>query len=107
MQETDRDRQIKGRQTVRDRQTDSTHVLSFRTSVYRRRVAMWFAIGISMCWIFARSLDEGAFPASLTASRSFFCATSLNSSEFLPPPGKTHAASLFGEPPAAVGSTLA
>ena len=53
------------------------------TSVYRRRVAMWLAIGINMCWILARSCEEGALPASFIAWSSFFLADSLKSPEAL------------------------
>jgi hypothetical protein len=44
---------------------------------------MWFAIGINMCWILARSFEEGALPASFIAWSSFFLADSLKSPEAL------------------------
>ena len=50
-----------------------------QTSVYRSRVAMWLAIGISMCWTLARSFGLGAFPAADTASFSLCLAASLSS----------------------------
>ena len=50
-----------------------------QTSVYRSRVALWLAIGISMCWTLARSFGLGAFPAADTASFSLCLAASLSS----------------------------
>ena len=44
---------------------------------------MWLAIGINMCWILARSCEEGALPASFIAWSSFFLADSLKSPEAL------------------------